>query len=134
MRFDIYNKFVKSSNFKITKSSRRLSDISRGSLDVIGVTEIEIKFDPLQKIKIEFRILKNSLEAILIGRDFFRKHKFTFVYSPSCQDEVDCIQLFAALPSCYVSEIETKDERNKEDHIIKIDCDTNYEQKVRELL
>jgi len=71
LRLDIYNKFVNSGNLKLMKSSRRLSNISEGPLDIVGVAEIELKFDPLQKvkIKIEFCILRNNLEAIIIGRD-----------------------------------------------------------------
>lgn len=85
LRLDVYNQFVKSGKEELIKSSRRLSNISGDPLEVIGVAEIELKFIPLQEIKInlELFVLRDSLEAIILGRDFFTKHKLTFVYSPS---------------------------------------------------
>jgi len=83
LRLNIYNKFVNSGNLKLMKSSRRLSNISGGPLDIVGVAEIELKFDPLQKvkIKIEFCILRNNLEAIIIDRDFFKKQIYLCLFT-----------------------------------------------------
>lgn len=129
IKFVVYNKIKNRCDLEIRPANRKLKNLSNVILNIIGTVKVKLTLaEKNSKVTVDLFVLRDATfdTDLILGREFLRKGKLTFVYTLIGEGDRDRVSLFADLPLCVEGEVTLEKIIEQSD----IDFDNNVRQKL----